>query len=324
MDFLTRLTSPLYKVVVECQHSIHLSTHVFWDGMGVKCLNLPITTGSISSPMGLGSDSLPVKVNMFGVDTYLADSMQFGLELGCRISPKGCYYLMPSFRGEDADESHLCQFFHSEVEMPVSYSDIRVVAQDYITRLSQELLKRCPDALLAIADDLSHVERVAENSDSFPVVSYSEALKMIGSEHFELLDDGVNSGLSITRKGEVALMKHCGGIVWLEKPSAAVVPFYQASDPDGNALSSDLLMGIGEVLGSGERHTDVTNLKEAITRAGFNPDPYQWYVHMKDQSPMRTSGFGLGVERFLMWVLKANDVRALQLLPRENGKAINP
>lgn len=55
-------------------------------------MHLPVTTGSISSPMGRGSDSLPVKVKLEGVETYLADSMQFLLEYGCRLTNKGVYY----------------------------------------------------------------------------------------------------------------------------------------------------------------------------------------------------------------------------------------
>ena len=81
----------------------------------IKNMFLPITTGSISSPMGLGSDSLPVKINLNGVPTYLADSMQFLLEYGNRFCKNGVWYIMPSFRGEQEDERHLSQFYHSEV-----------------------------------------------------------------------------------------------------------------------------------------------------------------------------------------------------------------
>ncbi len=67
-------------------------------------MHLPITTGSISSPMGLGSDSIPVKIQLGGRDTYLADSMQFALEYGCRFFENGVWYIMPSFRGESEDK----------------------------------------------------------------------------------------------------------------------------------------------------------------------------------------------------------------------------
>ena len=69
----------------------------FYEEKGIITMHLPVTTGSISSPMGRGSDSLPVKVNLEGIDTYLADSMQFLLEYGCRLNEKGVYYVMPSF-----------------------------------------------------------------------------------------------------------------------------------------------------------------------------------------------------------------------------------
>ena len=76
---------------------------------GLKAGLFPITTSSISSPLGLGSDSLPVEIDLFGVNTFLADSMQFLLEYGCRFSDAGCYYVMPSFRGEATDSRHLAR-----------------------------------------------------------------------------------------------------------------------------------------------------------------------------------------------------------------------
>ena len=39
---------------------------------------------------------------------------------------------------------------------------------------------------------------------------------------------------------------------------------------------------------------------------------------------MVTSGFGMGIERFLAWVLRHDDIRDMQILPRVNGKAVIP
>ena len=44
-----------------------------------------------------------------------------------------------------------------------------------------------------------------------------------------------------------------------------------------------------------------------------------WYVEMREIAPMRTSGFGMGSERFLLWLLQHDDIRDLQLLCREPG-----
>jgi aspartyl/asparaginyl-tRNA synthetase len=37
---------------------------------------------------------------------------------------------------------------------------------------------------------------------------------------------------------------------------------------------------------------------------------------MRDELPMQTSGFGMGVERFLMWVLNHDDIRDVPLVSR--------
>lgn len=42
------------------------------------------------------------------------------------------------------------------------------------------------------------------------------------------------------------------------------------------------------------------------------------------QFPMQTAGFGMGIERFLMWVLKATDIRNMQVCLRFNGENILP
>lgn len=117
-------------------------------------MHLSVTTGSISSPMGKRSDSSSVKVNLEGVDTYLAYTMQFLLEYGCRLTEKGCYYIMPSFRGEKFDERHLCQFYHSEAEIPGTLEDVMNLVNEYIKYLSKKILVRMGKQLMQISDIL--------------------------------------------------------------------------------------------------------------------------------------------------------------------------
>ena len=67
--------------------------------------------------------------------------MQFMLEYGCRMFKEGCYYIMPSFRGEEADERHLCQFYHSEAEIPGTLDDVMKLVEEYLIYLSRRLLE---------------------------------------------------------------------------------------------------------------------------------------------------------------------------------------
>ena len=139
--YLNVLEEPWYGLLVKLENLITFETMKFYEKKGIITIHLPITTGTISSPMGRGSDSIPVKVKINGKDTYLADSMQFLLEYGCRLNSKGVFYVMPSFRGENTDERHLNQFYHSEVEIPGKLEDIISLGTEYIKYLSKKILE---------------------------------------------------------------------------------------------------------------------------------------------------------------------------------------
>ncbi len=109
-----------YSNLVAAQDSLfHASVTFFGRTVGYRYAFVPATTDAISSPMGLGSDSLPVSITFLGKETRLADSMQFALEYFLRIQDglPGVYYINNSFRGEDSDSMHLNQFYHVECEL---------------------------------------------------------------------------------------------------------------------------------------------------------------------------------------------------------------
>lgn len=319
--YLAIMDDPMYNCLVALQDLVSYETAQFWRDREVRALHLPVTTGSISSPMGLGSDSLPVQVDMFGVPTYLADSMQFMLEYGCRLAPNGCYYLMPSFRGEKADSTHLSQFFHSEAEIPGTLDDVISVADSYVRHLSTAVVEHLSDEVSAIAGGIGHVESFLASTTA--KMTFDEAVEVLGEDSacFELHDQW----RTITRLGEAKLIEQYGPGVWLSHYDRLSVPFYQAVDETGTkALNADLLMGPGEVAGCGERHTLADDVRTALGGHGVAEQDYQWYVDMKEHRPVHTSGFGMGVERYLMWVLRRSDIRDLQLVERYNGEITFP
>ena len=322
--YLTVLADPWYRNLTLLQDVIAHRTTSFWTERNARYLHLPITTGSISSPMGRGSDSSPVMVDLEGVPTYLADSMQFMLEFGCRLAPQGSYYLMPSFRGEPADETHLCQFFHSEAEIVGGLDDVIRTVEDYLRYLAAGLLTHAGDTVQEMAGTVRHLEELA-GSSALPRITFDEAVvKLDGDPRFvRELEPGCRN---LTRAGERELMEQFGGYVWVTHPDHLSVPFYQAfdeADPT-KALSADLLFGIGETVGSGERHPDGETLAKALKLHEVPAESYEWYTVMKERHPLRTAGFGLGVERFLLWATKHDDIRDLALLLRFNGSAILP
>lgn len=321
--FIKILDDPAMQLLVRLQDQLLHTTAEFWKERRALNLHLPITTGSVSSPMGLGSDSMPVQIELFGEKVYLADSMQFLLEYGCRIAPEGAWYLMPSFRGEEADKTHLSQFFHSEAEILGGLADVQEVVGQYTRTLARAALREFESELASVAGSVDHIVRMAE-TEAIPQISFDEAVEHLGNDPESVRHDPAGFR-TVTRAGERRLMDEIGPVLWLTHFDHLSVPFYQAHEPGTDkARCADLLLGIGEVVGAGERHVDGSQTRKALALHEVPEEDYDWYVRMKTERPMLTSGFGLGVERWLMWLLRHDDIRDLQLVPRINGLTLTP
>jgi len=275
---------------------------------GVSPVLAPALTGEISSPMALGSDSTPVEIDFLGERTYLADSLQFGLELLCRLHPGGAWYAMPSFRGEAADQRHLNQFFHIEAEVAGELGDAMALAERLVTEIVAAVAGVLDDDA---ADALRARSSVFRNG--VPRLEHDDAVEMLRDVPgaTALLDDAFTV---IAPPGEARLAEEAGGTVWILHPPREVVPFYQADD-GSRALAADLVVGRWETVGAGQRHTTGSDTRAALRRSGVPESEYAQYLQMKDRRPIQTAGFGLGLERLLAWCLDHEDLRDLPLFP---------
>jgi asparaginyl-tRNA synthetase len=321
----TLLTVPWYPVVFEILSLLNFASHDFFRAESASVAFAPLTTGSISSPMGLGSDSVPVRANIGGRTVYLADSMQFALELALRVTGRTSYYLLPSFRGERADARHLNQFVHAEAEIRGGLDDVIAFVERYFRHLTQALLKEARGPLGRLGSDLNRLECVAASSEGLPRIRFAEAVRILAGcdGTFERCETG---DLRITSLGERALLDRHKTPVWITHMPAQTVPFYQAVSPEDPAVSltADLLAGTGETVGAGERARSEADVVANLTRCEVGAEDYRWYLEMKRCQPLRTSGFGLGLERYLLWATGTQDIRDWSFLLRNEFGEGNP
>jgi len=315
------LKNPWYAMLVDLQSSFDYLTQQFWRASGAKSLHLPVTTGSISSPMGAGSDSKPVEIELCGARTYLADSMQFMLEFGCRVADADCFYVMPSFRGEETDARHLSEFFHSEAELIGDLERTMTTVEAYLVHLAQGMLDAHGDLILQTAGTTAHVEVLASGG-CFERVTFDEAARLLGNQGVR--DHG--SWRDLSNEAEARLLELVGPFTWVTHWDHLAVPFYQAyaDEERRTALNADLLFGIGETVGAGQRHEFAGDVIDALDHHGVDPQSYDWYCEMRESNPLQTAGFGLGVERFFLWLTQHCDIRDMQILPRRTGLAVTP
>lgn len=318
---VSAVNSEWYKLITELQSEFVHSTVNFCSKRDMIFTLLPVTTGSVSSPMGLGSDSKPVKVNILDQETYLVDSMQFYLEYSCRLHQgKGSYYIAPSFRGEKSDNNHLNEFFHSEVEIVGSLDDIIKFVEEYIRSLCSHFLETCYGSIIKLSGTDEHIKKFLILK-YVPRCTFDEAVIILNNNPL-FVKNHDNKYRTITKEGEKQLIDYFNGFVWLTHFDHLSVPFYQkASDNTmSKALSADLLMGVGETVGLGERHSNGSEIMKALEYHNVSKASYDWYINMKDQIPLQTSGFGMGIERFLLWLIDHDDIRDIPFLPRLGEK----
>ncbi|WP_225729196.1 MULTISPECIES: amino acid--tRNA ligase-related protein [unclassified Nocardia] len=314
--FVEAIGSPWYQLVSDLHDVVTRATVEYASSRGLKWLHLPITTRTVTCAPAAGSDAGPVPVCVSGVDSFLVDSMQFALEYGCRTACGGCYTIMPSFRSDSPDATHLGQYTHSEAEIPGDLDDLIEYVEGYIRALSGAVLDGMGDRLAVARGDISHLQRVAGRNGSFEQISYAEAVRLVCD-----IEGAVTTGENfseLTRKGEQAVMEKVDEIVWVRNFETMSVPFYHAFADQGAryAANADLFFGLGEIIGSGERHSDSGELRKSMDMHGVVQSDYEWYIRMRDEAPMKTAGFGMGVDRFLMWVLRHDDIRDIPIISR--------
>lgn len=331
-NFIKTVSSERYAKLINLYSKINFLTYKWMAENNVYILNLPITTQSVTSPMGLGSDSKPYKVISKSnplFEFYLADSMQFHLELLLRAKGiKKVGYITNTFRGENVDERHLHQFNHFEIEMKGNLKKCKKEIIDYIFYVIKNLLSDNPK-LLNYFNKNNNKRLNSFLNKKIKNLNFQQAIEILSTQYLSGIDKIIisNSGdfeYSINSVGEKFLIqKFDNYILWLNNFPTKIVPFYQANDGK-TAINADLFIGIGETVGCGQRCDSFEDTLKSIRIHENDSSNYQWYLEMKNQFPMKTSGFGLGLERFVLFLIGEEDIRNVQLIPRETDKEILP
>ncbi|MHB1812125.1 MAG: asparagine--tRNA ligase [Thermoplasmataceae archaeon] len=253
------------------------------------------------------------KVPFFDEEVYLTQSSQFYLETMI-FSLENVFTIAPSFRAEKSRTwRHLTEYWHGEVEAAWLHNeDMMQVEEQMIEYIVQEVVKNNTEELNALGRDVEFLKRIKA---PFRRIRYADLIKM--TESWGL---GMKYGDDLGADEERAIMVHFDQPIFVTHYPSKLKTFYHMPDPDNpdEILCHDMLApeGYGEIVGGGERISDLNLLEKRMEDYGLNKDNYYWYLDLRRYGSVPHSGFGLGLDRLVLWILHLDNIKEAIPFPR--------
>ncbi len=264
--------------------------------------------------------------NYFGKKVYLTVSGQLELEAMVSSFSK-VYGLGPVFRADDSNtKRHVAEFWMLETE--IAFADLKdamETAEDMIKYVINCVVKECKEELLYLSErqGLDLTERLnglLENK--FRQLDYSDAIIILKNAETDF-EHPVEFGADLKTEH----IKWLSEYYW-EQPlyifnhPKELQPFYVRSNPDSKTVASSILYfpEIGDVVGVSQKEDRYEMLENRIDELKMNKESYQWYLNLRRYGSVPHSGFGLGVERILMFLTGNQNIRDVIAFPRAKCK----
>jgi asparaginyl-tRNA synthetase len=82
-----------------------------------------------------------------------------------------------------------------------------------------------------------------------------------------------------------------------------------------------LVPRVGEIIGGSQREDRHDVLLQRLRDVGLDEKPYWWYFDLRRFGSVPHSGFGLGLERMMMYLTGLKNIRDVIPFPRTPGNA---
>ncbi len=328
------------NAMLRVRSKLSFAIHRFFQENGYTYVHTPIITGSDCEGAGeifrvttqgyndakLAEDEASYIANdFFRRKAGLTVSGQLEGEVAAMAMGK-IYTFGPTFRAENSNTPrHAAEFWQCEPEVAFAkLPDIIEIATAMIKYIIKAVIDECPDELAffekafepGLREKLQHVV----DSD-FVILDYSKAIDIL-KESGEKFAYPVEWGLDLQSEHERYITeKVFNKPVFVINYPKKIKSFYMKQNDDGlTVAATDLLVpGVGEIIGCSEREADYDKLKQAMVERGMNLDDYTGYMDLRKYGSVPHSGFGLGLERILMYVTGIGNIRDVQLYSRTAG-----
>ena len=258
------------------------------------------------------------EVKYFDRNAYLSQSAQLYLEV-LIYSLEKVWSLTPSFRAEKSrTRRHLAEYWHLELEAAwYTMEDMMRVSEELVSNIIARVLEENKADLELLKRDLTILKNSIEAP--YPRIKYDEAIDILQKKGIS-----IEWGDDLGADEERVLTMEFDKPFFITHFPKQIKSFYMKLERDRPEVvrGFDLLApeGYGEIIGGSEREDDYDKLYQRIVEEGYDPKDYKWYLDLRKYGSVPHSGFGLGIERMVMWIAGLDHIRDAIPFPRFRGR----
>ena len=286
-----------------------------------------VTSLNLNKPPHTTDGKVDWQQDFFGRPAYLTVSGQLEAEIFALAFSK-VYTFGPTFRAENSNTPrHLAEFWMIEPEMAFyELPDNMRLAEEFLKYIIRYVLDRCREDLEFFNERiektvLSTLEHVAESS--FGHITYTEAVEEL-KKSGRAWEFPVEWGHDLQTEHERFLSEEIfkKPVIVTDYPKD-IKPFYmRINDDDRTVRAMDVLVPrVGEIIGGSQREDRYDVLLERLRASGLDEKAYWWYLDLRKFGSVPHSGFGLGLERIMMYLTGLKNIRDVIPFPRTPGNA---
>jgi len=257
-------------------------------------------------------------VDYFGYTATLAQSSQLYKQVMVGVNER-VFALMPFFRAEKSHTTrHLSEGKQFEFEMGFfeDWSELMDIQEGVIKAILSHLHQTCVAELLLLNGQIIQ----APLDIPFPRLTFKEALQI----YFEQtgVDERQEDDLSPAAEKvlcQYVLEKYGTELVFVTDWKTSKRPFYSFPKENNPDLTNtfDLLCAGTEITSGGQRRHTYESMLAGIHLKGMDESKFEDYLSIFKYGMPVHGGFGMGLERLTMTLLKLKNIREASLFPSD-------
>ncbi len=326
-----RMRTNLFNATFRVRSVISFAIHKFFQERNFIYVHAPIIASSDAEGAGEmfqvttldleNMKKLDYSEDFFAKKTNLSVSGQLQAE-AFALAYRDVYTFGPTFRAENSNTKlHASEFWMIEPEIAFAdiYDDMKL-AEDMIKYVIQDVFNRCPSELrffdrFVEKGLINKLDKVL--TSKFKVTTHKEAVEILINSK-ESFENKPEQGKDLATEHEKYLTKYFDGPVFIIDWPKDIKAFYMRMNDDGKTVAAmDLLVPkAGELLGGSQREERLDMLEKRIKDMNISAQNLWWYKDLRKYGGCKHSGFGLGLERMIMYVTGVDNIRDVLPFPR--------